>query len=132
MAEGPSRISSRQVKPRRDPNFVYEEDALKFLNKKGSKEKIQHHLDTDSNSLSTASENPGKDNTASVYWSDIDLPLINNSEENVSQKLIDENIEYLAYLQQVQDNQRKEEEYQLCFVNNESDSRKASSTRFDF
>ena len=126
------RSSSRQVKLRRDPNFVYEEDVLSAICNRDSRGKDHLNLDTDSDSLSTASEVQGKEYSTSVYWSDIDLPLINNPVSSYSQTLHTENLKYLAHLQQVLDSesQTKEEEQQLDFVN--TDSRKASSTRCDF
>ena len=72
MASAP-RSSGRLVKPRRDPSFVYEGEALHYLGRSVSRGISQHNSQPISHSA-------GKDNTASVYWSDIDLPVLNNSE----------------------------------------------------
>ena len=117
MAHAP-RSSSRQVKLRRDPSFAYEEDVLSAICKKDNRGRDQLNVDTDSNSLSTASKVQGKEYSTSVYWSDIDFPLLNNPVSSYSQTLHTENLKYLAHLHQVLDSesQGEEEEQQLDSV----------------
>ena len=128
--ESAPRSSGRSVKPRRDPSFVYEGEALHFMRRSVSRGIAQHNSPPVSHSA-------GKVNSASVYWSDIELPLLNYSEGFSSQQLqFNDNLHYLAYQSQVPIQntnslvREKEEEYQLCTVN--KDSRKSSSTRLDY
>ena len=96
MASAP-RSSGRSVKPRRDPSFVYEGEALHYLGRRVSRGIAQHNSPPVSHSA-------GKVNSASVYWSDIELPLLNYSEGFASQQLLfNDNLfsDYLAYQSQV-------------------------------
>ena len=80
MASAP-RSSGRLVKPRRDPSFVYEGEALHYLGRSVSRGIVQHNSPP-------ASHSAGKVNSASVYWFNIELPLLNYSEGFASQQLL--------------------------------------------
>ena len=71
----------------------------------------------------------GKDNTALVYWSDIDLPLLNiDFGTNTQQNLY--SLSHPKYC--LSEHLEKEEAADDEFVNNSSDKRKTSSTRYNF
>ena len=133
MATG-SRSSSRQVKPRRDPNFVYDEESFSFMVNRGSGGVQQ--LATDSQS-SVSSEFSGKDIAESVNWSNIEFTLLNDTVNNNHQILTRENLLYHERLrcEAIENYQRtvsQEGESQQEFVHNTVQVRKNSSTRLDF
>ena len=126
----PSRTSRRPVKLRREERFVYDSDSTKFLLRKRSSRENQHQ-ESDSSSPALNTALAGKDNTASVYWSDIELPLLNiDFEAKTQQELY--SLSHPKYCLTEHLEGEKEEVEADKFVNIRSDTRKSSSTRYNF
>ena len=80
MAQAPRR-STRQFKPHTDPEFIYELESLGFLATRERNSKTQHQsTSTDCSSPTRATSVNGKPNKAYLHWSDINLPLAQESE----------------------------------------------------
>ena len=123
------RPGKRQVKLRRDPNFVYETNGADFLVRRGADQQPSSHSD----SPAATSSNKVNSDLDSVTWSVIELPLFNHTDTNNYQILTSINNTYIQCknlnIYQSTDSQGKEEESSDNFVNN---SRRKSSTRGDF
>ena len=125
----PSRASSRQVKPRREEGFVYDSDSTNFLLKKRNGRDNQHQ-ESDSSSPALNTALAGKDYTTSVYWSDIDLPLLNiDFGANNKQALYSLSHPKYCVTKHLEG---EEEAADDAFVNNSANTRKTSSTRYNF
>ena len=82
MAEAlsPSK-TKRQVKLRSEPGFLYDTESLGFLLRRENRGNIQHQTpSSDSERPQKDSITSGKHKTATLLWSDIDLPLTNETE----------------------------------------------------
>ena len=125
----PSRTSRRQVKPRREEGFVYDSDSTNFLLKKRNGRDNQHQ-ESDSSSPALNTALAGKDYTTSVYWSDIDLPLFNiDFGANTMQALYSLSHPKYCVTEHLEG---EEEAADDAFVNNSANTRKTSSTRYNF
>ena len=117
------------MKPRRDPSYVYDQSSVNFLERRN--EQLQS---SQSDSPAITTEIAGKDNycSESVFWSDIDLPVVNIPETNNVQ-LVSTTNDHLQNLSSYQgtESQEKEEDSSDNFVNKTSNL-KRSSTRLDF
>ena len=83
MAED-RRTSGRTIKPRLDPDFAYDPASIQFLQERKTTENCQLQ---DSTSLEVTAFNSGKNSSVTGLWSDIDLPLINDSTNIENQNL---------------------------------------------
>ena len=122
MAQGP-RTSGRIIKPRLDPEFAYDPASIQFL--QGRRTRENHQLQ-DSTSLEEIAINSGKNSSVTGLWSDIDLPLINESTNIENQNLASPG----SGADRDLENGKEEEENVLVNVN--IDTARSSSTRFDY
>ena len=124
------RSGSRQVKLRRDPDFVYESHSANVFMRRGVV--LQSSSQSDSPAATSTKVNSDID---TVTWSDIELPLLSHTESNNFQILKSINQTYVEFqnlnIYQDTDSQEKEEESDN-FVNKTPCVRKKSSTRGDF
>ena len=128
------RSSRRTVKPRRDPDFVYETEGVNFWSRSRRQEEQQNSPGSDSSAITT--NLAGKVTSQSVSWSDIDFTQ-NFDTENINIELLSREYSELVKYQQLSfyqgtELQEKEEERTEYFVNKTSSCRKTSSTRYDF
>ena len=86
------RSSLWKVKIHRDLDFVYDAESANFMLRRRRGEELQNSPSTDSPAIATSA---GKDFSESVYWSDIDLPLINDNVGNNNIHLLSR--EYVQY-----------------------------------
>ena len=76
MAEG-SHPGRRTVKPRIDPDFIYDQGSIQFLHRRESRSD-QHSQDSASSKVDS-----GKECSDNVFWSDIRFPLLDNSDNSI-------------------------------------------------
>ena len=91
------RSSRRTVKPRRDPDFVYESEGVNFWSRSSRQEEQQNSPGSDSSAIATTFA--GKVTSQSVSWSDIDFPQNFNTENNNIELLSREYSELVQYQQ---------------------------------
>ena len=131
------RSSSRQVKPRREADFVYDTEEVGCLIRKNSRVEFRQ---TQSFVSDSTSFNSGKHYVTSSNWSDIKfLATGQNNDHQLSRKVVIEKSS--VYTNQSrgtrsEDGGEKNEEEDFDFTgfvnNTESGYRRSSSTRYNF
>ena len=65
------------MKPRIDPDFIYDQGSIQFLHRRESRSD-QHSQDSASSKVDS-----GKECSDNVFWSDIRFPLLDNSDNSI-------------------------------------------------